>query len=117
MESFSSFFFNTNKNKDYSKTKTPHHQTLRRITNRGLGFRNNNEEGINFKAKKYNQNDHNFDKYKNFQDEKLTNLEAAKICSEYNIDIRHLPKRLGNSKFEITGTPNNYYKRIVKDNV
>jgi hypothetical protein len=42
------------------KAETPHHRTDRRLTHRGVTFRNGKEEGSNIVASRYKQGDHNF---------------------------------------------------------
>jgi hypothetical protein len=116
MESFSIFF--KKRKKKYGQTKKPHHTTVRRITNRGIEFRSNDEggqeEGLNFIANRYKEGDHNYDQNKNQHTGPITNEIAFKLCKKHNIDLRHLPKQLGKRPFELAGCLNNY--RIQKIN-
>ena len=116
MESFNIFF--KRPKKKYQKTKTPHHTTLKRVADRGIGFRNNenggSEEGLNFVASKYKKGDHNFDQNENQHIGPISNDIAFKLCKKHKIDIRHLPAQLGKRPFELAGCANNY--RIQKIN-
>ena len=90
------------------ETEKPHHTTDRRLTNRGIGFRDGKEQGINFVAKRYTVGDHNYDQDKHETSRKISDFEAFELCKKHNIDIRHLPKKLGKRDFQLSGTKGNY---------
>jgi hypothetical protein len=108
MESFTSFFFNKGKKKKYGETKNPHHTTDKRIADRGIGFRDGKEQGINFVANKYKEGNHNYDKNKNQHVGPISNEIAFKLCKKHNIDLRHLPKQLGKRPFKLAGSNGNF---------
>jgi hypothetical protein len=119
MESFNIFFKKT-KNK-YGKTKNPQHTTLKRVADRGIGFRSNenggSEEGLNFVADRYKEGDHNFDQNKNQYVGPISNEIAFKLCKKHKIDLRKLPSQLGKRPFQLVGCANKYkIERINKGN-
>jgi hypothetical protein len=109
MESFKTFFKSSlDKPKKTYKTETPHHRTDKRVADRGIGFRNGKEQGLNFKADKWKIGTHNYDQNENQKTGSIADVEAEKLADKHNIDLTRLPARLGKRPFKLCGIKGNY---------
>lgn len=109
MESFRAFFKSSlDKPTKSEKTENPHHTTDKRVADRGLGFRNGKEQGLNFKADKWKIGDHNYDQNDNQHTGPISDDIANKLAKKHNIDLTHLPARLGKRPFKLCGIQGNY---------
>jgi len=120
MESFKSFFKSSlDKPKKSDKTETPHHRTDKRVADRGLGFRNGKEQGLNFKADKWKIGTHNYDQNAN-QDpnQAISNDKAKELADKHGIDLSKNTSnlgRLGKRPFKLVGIKNNYRIKKCED--
>jgi hypothetical protein len=109
MESFKTFFKSpSNTSRKSNKPVTPHHTTDKRVADRGLGFRNGQEQGLNFKADRWKIGTHNYDQNANQHTGPISDDIAKKLAEKHNIDLNHLPARLGKRPFKLCGIQGNY---------
>jgi hypothetical protein len=121
MESFKSFFNSSlDKRAKFNNKVTPHHRTDKRVADRGIGFRDGKEQGLNFKADKWKIGNHNYDQNAN-QDpnQSISNDKAQELADKHGIDLNKNTSnlgRLGKRPFKLVGTKNNYRIKKLQDN-